>query len=210
MESERIAVKTLTAAEQRRLGDLDTESAVPQPALLISGPRPVLSAIEQVARRIAWEEEQGERLMDVLAADPAAGVLPAARVLQLRQQAAAREQFLAEYDTLTSQQVAEQAGSTASNTAALANRWKNEGKIFALPVGAAGRYPAFQFGDDGRPLPVVAAVRELFADWTPWSLVLWLTSPSGWLDDARPVDLLVSDPARVEEAARRTLDPLDL
>ncbi len=43
-------------------------------------------------------------------------------------------------------------GSTARNTSALANRWRSEGKIFAVAVAGHGAFPAFQFGEDGRPL----------------------------------------------------------
>ena len=36
-----------------------------------------------------------------------------------------------------------------------------------------------------------------------WQAALWFTSPTGWLDDRRPVDLLDEDPAAVEAAAAR-------
>lgn len=62
------------------------------------------------------------------------GVLEESHVVQLQRLAAARNRFLAEFPTLTSQEIAALNGSRASNSAPLANRWKAAGKIFALNV----------------------------------------------------------------------------
>src|SRR5262249_25618417 len=59
-----------------------------------------------------------------------------AEIWHLRRNAEARRAFLSEFGTLNSMQVAQLAGSRAANRAALANRWKAQGRIFA--VGAGG------------------------------------------------------------------------
>jgi hypothetical protein len=208
-ELETVGVAELSGQERERLVSAHPEIRQGESALVISASRPLLSAIRDFARRVAWEEEQSERVLETLTADAEGRVLDESRVLQLHRQAEARERFLREFPTLGSREVAELSGSTASNTAAQASRWKAAGRIFAATVGRVDRYPAFQFGDDGRPLPIIAEVIRTFGDRSPWALALWLVSHSGWLDGERPVDLLTSRPADVLEAARRAVEPLD-
>src|SRR5215213_383495 len=145
-----VAVAELSAQERQHLESSHPEIGSGDSALVVAAPRSLLSAIEAFARRIAWEEEYRERLLQFMTEDIHAGVLDEARVVQVQRQAQARNQFLREFPTLTSHQVAEMSGSTASNAAAQANRWKAAGKIFAVNVGRGDRYPAFQFGDDGK------------------------------------------------------------
>jgi hypothetical protein len=203
-----IAVAELSPSEQRQLSKAHPEISRGESALVISAPRSVLSAIEQVAERISWERAQSERILEALVDDDAAHVLNQPRVLQLHRQAELRADFLRRFETLTSAGVAALGGSSARNSSALANRWKKEGKIFAVGVGRADRFPAFQFGDDGKPLPVVAEVIEAFDGESGWTVALWLAAPSGWLNGLAPVDVLRTDPAGVAEAARRSAEPL--
>ena len=65
-------------------------------------------------------------------------------------------------------------------------------------------HPAFQF-EDHKPIAAVRAVLEAFGKRkAPWKLALWFTSNNGWLpDNARSVDLRVSDLQAVVEAALR-------
>jgi hypothetical protein len=125
-------------------------------------------------------------------------------VLQARRNALARE-----FGAFTSAEVAGLAGSKAANKAALANRWKQEGRIFSVTHHGTTYYPGFQFDGEGRPLPVIAEViRRLGARSGEWELALWLTSPTGWLDGRRPVDLLESEPDEVAQAAEREAEGL--
>jgi hypothetical protein len=48
---------------------------------------------------------------------------------------------------------------------------------------------------------VLAHLRR--AGMTDWHAALWFTSPTGWLDDRRPVEVLDDDPSAVETAAGR-------
>lgn len=82
-------------------------------------------------------------------------------------------------------------------------------EIFALPNQEmpedADVFPLFQFDGQGHPLPIIKQVLTAFGDQKdPWKLAMWFTSNNGWLlGQARPVDLLKSDPAAILEAAQR-------
>ena len=130
-------------------------------------------------------------------------------VLQARRNALAREALFQEFGAFTSAEVAGLAGSKASNKAALANRWKQEGRIFSVTHHGTTYYPGFQFDAEGRPLPVIAEVmRRLGAKSGEWELALWFTAANGWLDGGRPVDLLESGPEEVAQAAEREAEGL--
>lgn len=132
-----------------------------------------------------------------------ATVPSAARVLQARRNALAREALLRELGALTSAEVADLAGSRATNKAALANRWKQEGRIFSVTHHGQTLFPAFQFDGKGQPCPVIAEVLSTLGQRDrEWPLALWFLSSNGWLGGRRAVDLLESDPAAVAEAAR--------
>jgi hypothetical protein len=134
----------------------------------------------------------------------------AAEIAQLRRNAEARKVFLAEFGALTSKQVAELAGSRATNQAALANRWKAQGRIFAVEAGGRSLFPAFQFADNGQARPVVAEVLAAFGPKAAgWQTALWFTGANGWLGAKRPVDLLESAPEAVAAAARREAEAFD-
>ncbi len=123
---------------------------------------------------------------------------------QARRNAEAREALLLEHGALTSSEMAELAGSEAKNRAALANRWKQEGRIFSVTRHGATLFPGFQFDEEGRPKPVVTeVVRRLGGSSSDWELALWFTKATGWLGGRRPVDLLDSAPEAVVEAADR-------
>lgn len=126
-----------------------------------------------------------------------------ARVLQARRNALAREALLQDFGALTSAEVADLAGSRAANKAALANRWKQEGRIFPITHHGQTLFPAYQFDSEGQPRPVIAEVLTTLGQQSrDWELALWFISSSGWLGGRRPVELLESEPAAVAEAAR--------
>jgi hypothetical protein len=122
----------------------------------------------------------------------------------VRANAAAREALIREFGLLSSADVAELAGSTAGNRAALAHRWKSTGQIFGLAYRGEEGFPAFQFDPETRRPR--AAVREVVARLAPvyggWSLALWFLSANAFLGGVRPVDRLVESPQKVVEAAR--------
>lgn len=208
--SETIAVAQLTEREQRQLLARHPELRDGESAVVISAPRALLPAIEQLAERLAWESARQERVLEALLEDVGTRVLSEGRVIQLQRQARAREDFLATADTMTSADIAAINGSAARNVSALANRWKAEGRIFGVSVGRVDRFPAFQFDDAGKPLPVVADVIRAFSGQSEWALALWFTAPSGWLGGRTPASVLRTEPASVLEAARHAVEPLDV
>lgn len=162
------------------------------------------ASLEAMALALADVIEQREslsRLIDEMT--PAVDVPSPGTVLQARRNSEARKALLEEFGALTGPQVADVAGSNASNRSALAARWRKEGRLLAVEYRDVVYYPGFQFGDDGRPLPVMADVLAIFRDvrMTGWEIALWFTSRNGWLDDDRPTALLESEPSSVVEAA---------
>jgi hypothetical protein len=141
--------------------------------------------------------EELRALVDMLV--PEAAVPQPAQLLQARRNAEARVELLHEFGAYTATQLAEVAGSSARNPSALAGRWRAEGKVLGLTHHGQTYYPAFQFDDDGRPLPVIRSVRRVLGErgFTEWQSALWLTSAHGRLAGGRPVDLLVKEPGRV-------------
>ena len=136
-----------------------------------------------------------------------------AMLRQLERNAVAKQALAEEFGLLSSVEVARRAGSSATNAAALASRWRGLGQIFAVDVEGAARFPGFQFGDDGRPLPVVAdVVAALGSVFTGWGLALWFTGGSASLSGMRPVDVMTGtseDVAAVVETARSAAAELD-
>jgi hypothetical protein len=81
------------------------------------------------------------------------------------------------------------------------------GRLLALDAGGGKRYPAFQFGQNGRPYPEMAEILPLFDQVveTPFTTASWLVSPNPLLGDESPAAWMRAGgkPARLLEAARR-------
>jgi hypothetical protein len=168
--------------------------------------------VEQVLE--AWRALSGERhfanLIERLMPERIEVPTPAV-VLQARRNAEARTALLGEFGALRSAGVAEMAGSRAANRAALANRWRAENRVVAVPVGDELLYPGFQFTPEGRPHPTVGAALATLRsapELGDWQAALWFVGANGWLGGRRPVDLLDEDPGAVEAAARREVEEL--
>lgn len=108
----------------------------------------------------------------------------------------------AEFGYLTAAEVADRAGHAAANRSATATRWRNDRRIVGVHVKGEWRYPAFQFDQAGQPLPIVRDLINVYEPATEYTMLAWLTAPSGYLDGARPVDLLRPSPQDVFDAAR--------
>ena len=128
--------------------------------------------------------------------------MPPALLEQVNRNAKARGDLAREFGLLSSAAVAALAESASTNASAIASRWKAEGKVFTTTSAGQQRFPGFQFGAGGRPLPVIAQVLAVLgARLSGWELALWFTGSNGWLGGERPVDVLDSDPELVIEAA---------
>jgi hypothetical protein len=191
----------------------DLRERVARPTLLVSADdEEELQAIQAFVLLLKGRLESGdalemERLIDV--AMPALSGRPHPAVLdQARRNAEFRADFMERYDVLDAGQVHGLFGSKADNTAALAARWRNAGKIFAVEHQGRFFYPAFQFDGAGRPKPVVAEVLQALGKRGPWQIASWFTAPNGWLaDDRCPVDVMDADPDAVAAAAREVTRP---
>ncbi len=87
------------------------------------------------------------------------------------------------------------------------------GRLLALDVGRGRkRYPAFQFGENGRPHPDLVPILALFAPVveTPYTIASWLVSPNHLLGDETPIAWMRArrESARLLEAARRAAERL--
>jgi hypothetical protein len=176
--------------------------------------------IERVAEEAEVEPDQVERVLETWRTlsgerrfvDLIERLMPERlEVLQARRNAEARTALLGEFGALRSAEVAELAGSRAANRAALANRWRAENRVVAVPVGDELLYPGFQFTPEGRPHPTVAAAVAILRSQpsvSDWQAALWFVGANGWLGGQRPVDLVDEDPGAVEDAARREVEEL--
>ena len=113
----------------------------------------------------------------------------------------------AEFGMLTSTEAGKRMGSRSSAPRNLATTTHRNKALVAVRRGNYLSYPGFQFGPDGKPLAVVARLREVAEanGWSEAGLVQWLCSPTTYLDGDRPVDHLATDPDRVVEVAAEAL-----
>jgi hypothetical protein len=126
-----------------------------------------------------------------------------AGVWHAQRSAEARLALVNEHGAWTAAELADRAGSTSANRSALASSWRSAGRILGVEWSGRSVFPAFQFAADGQPRPVIATVLERLraAGLDDWQAALWFSSPTGWLDDRRPVDVLAHDPEAVASAA---------
>jgi hypothetical protein len=184
---------------------LRTEDSESEPSLAEES-REILACAALLERWVR-ERRTFERMVNAMLPDTSLPTPPA--VLQARRNAEAREKLIHDFGVLTSADVASLAGSRAKNKASLANRWKQEGRIFSVLHRGAANFPGYQFDEKGQPLPVIGQVlATLGRQSREWELALWFTSANGWLDGRRPVDLLRSEPEEVAQAAEREAEGL--
>jgi hypothetical protein len=168
--------------------------------VVLDAHRPIGQLVTTLLR--AWRGDE-ERSRHVITALLPSTVPSTDATEQLRLNAEARSNFLAEFPALPAAELARLAGITWSNPAAWASRLQKEGKVFSIEYGRRQLFPTFQFDSDWQPREAVAAVLWRLADagLQGWSIALWWTAANGWLDGARPVDLLDEKPEQVVAAA---------
>lgn len=157
-------------------------------------------------RRREMDDEKLERLSECLIE----GIdLERSAIVERVMHASAIEHLLGEGKWLAAADVAKLGRYSQSNPSEPANRWKKEGRIFAVMVGNQTLYPAYQFDDQAKPLPIVRDVLRLFQDKrSPLQTAGWFATPNSWLRGKRP-QVCLKDPGRVIEAARRELVAAD-
>ena len=131
-------------------------------------------------------------------------------IYHARRNASLRAEFVRTCELLDAEQVHALYGSSAKNRAALAARWRSDGKIFAIEHRGRLLYPAFQFDEVGRPRAVIGRILKALGPGTgSWQTAIWFTTPNSWLDRRSPLDLLESEPDRVIDAADDVSNPAD-
>jgi hypothetical protein len=143
-----------------------------------------------------------EKLVDVLVplVPPPEHLLAEARM-----NAEARTAVFESADWLTAAQLSDIAGFSGQNASAQPNRWKREGKIFALRRNGSDYYPGYALDPDAhyRPTPGLAPVLAVFGDeLEDWDIAIWFASANSFLGGAAPKDLLLSAPDNVLAAAK--------
>jgi hypothetical protein len=128
------------------------------------------------------------------------------RTLDIRraqQEAKALEAVLENSEWLTAEEIGERGGFSRSNLAAPAHRWKQEGKIFAVPHCGQDRFPRYGLDESFRPLPALEQVLKLLGSISPWRVAIWFESTNSWLDGRRPRQMLGNNPGKVLRAVER-------
>jgi hypothetical protein len=164
----------------------------------------VTKILEEITPLVASQVERKRRdylhrLVDALTS----GVVP--REVDLRQakmQAQAIQAVLQGAQWLTAAEIGRLGGFSRSNPAAPANRWKNEGKIFAVEHDGQDRFPGYALDETYRPLPIVEPVLSALGKISAWRLAAWFESTNAWLVNARPREMIAADPESVLAAAQ--------
>jgi hypothetical protein len=157
-------------------------------------------AAVRAALEAAIRTGQLERVVDALLPH---AVPPLAAAWHAHRTAEARLAFMNEHGAWPASEVADRAGSQATNRSALASSWRAAGRVLAVEWNGSMVFPTFQFDADVQPRPAVATVLTHLraAGLSAWQQALWFNAATGWLGDRRPVDLLDTDPAAVVAAA---------
>ena len=199
-------IRELMAAE-----DLETQE---ETILMVSAADPqtlekAKALLELMSQRLEdLEDAEMGKLIDAVM--PAFFDRPSSTVIdQARRNAEVRTKFIASCEMLDAEQVHQLFGSSARNRAALAARWRADGKLFAVEHQGRLLYPGFQFNQQGRPKPIIGKVLAALGSAVgPWQTAIWFTTGNAWLDGRKPVDLLDSESKRVLDAASDIAEPV--
>ena len=200
-----MAVVELDDGARRVLGRRHPEVSGYGAALVVATAAEVRTQLVEAIERLAAAVNVDEPVdVDAMVRELSASDAQTAPLLEsAKREAQFRVRLLRDYGGYRAADLAELGGSTASNRSQLAYRWRKEGRIFAVPFRGEQRYLAFQFDDDGQPLPAVAGVLATLDGWSPWRVAAWFVTANGLLDRSQPVALLTAAPDDVVAAARR-------
>lgn len=137
--------------------------------------------------------------------------VPSHKIAEAKMTAHARNAVLASGDWFTAAHVAEMAGFSTTNPSAQPNKWKKEGAIFAINRNGVDYFPGYALDPKTkfRPCKSVADVIEVFGDKKDaWGLAYWFSSVNSFLGGLRPQDMLATEPAKVNAAAKDEVEAL--
>ena len=115
----------------------------------------------------------------------------------------------AEFGLLIGTEVDERLESSSkSSPSNLASARHRAGQLLAIRRGKRLEFPGFQFAADGSPLSIIGVLRRMSEhhDWSESDLFLWLVTPTGRLDDIRPVDVLRSGSTDAQDKVVRAAE----
>ena len=208
---ESFGIATLRGTPEQVRAGLGRSQADRVVALTLDGATtPTAEAFEQMVAEIAplmrsilkhREERKLGSIVELLLPDV---VTPPHLLVEAGMVAEARRTVLESGDLLTAANVAKVAGLSASNPSTQPNKWKREGRIFALRHKGVDYFPGYALNPSHgyRPVEglrqVLAVLRDRKDD---WGVAYWFASVNGFLGGKRPQDLLVGQPERVLAAA---------
>lgn len=85
---------------------------------------------------------------------------------------------------------------------AAADRWRQQGDVFAITWADELLYPDYVFDETGTPIPHVAKILRIFDGYRPLRIASWFESVNSMLHGKRPREILISDARAVIEAAK--------
>lgn len=200
-----VALVELDGHDRRVLSRRHPEIKGHGTTVLIAGSRAAGSELLPLLDTLvtAWNAAERVRIDRLVDAIMPGRDRPSSRhVEEAKREAHTRRRILRDYGAYTGPELADLVGSNAGNRSSTAYRWKREGLVFSVAAAGAEVFPKFQFGDDGRPLPVVADVLRELERWPTWDVAQWFVMANGSLDRVAPVELLIDDPVAVARAAR--------
>jgi hypothetical protein len=121
-----------------------------------------------------------------------------------------REEFLERVPVLKASEVVAKMSSAVHTAQVDILQLRRERRILSIQQGGQELYPAFQFRDDGRLLPIIHELLEIFARYkarSDWDNALWFSAENDWLDGDAPIDLLTTEPRLVKDAAEQAVLP---
>jgi hypothetical protein len=175
------------------------------------------SAVEALAKtfvniaplvRAVLERRQQAALQSIVEALVPDVPPPQHMVIEARMTAQARKEVLENANWMTAAQVAEAAGFSMANPSAQPNKWKKEGRIFAVRHRGVDYFPGYALDARAsyRPLKGLAKVLAIFEGRKDdWGLAYWFSSTNSFLGGKRPQDVLGVEPERVASAAEDEL-----
>ncbi len=176
--------------------------AIEQTLSARTGTAPERARIAAVRAKLQTAARTGqlERVVDALLPP---GVPPLSAVWHAHRTADARQECLREHGAWTASEVADRAGSKATNRSALASSWRAAGRIVGVDWHGQVVFPAFQFDAEAHPRVPIGDVLSHLRDagLGDWEQALWFTTKTGWLGDRCPLDVLDEDPDAVVAAA---------
>lgn len=141
------------------------------------------------------------QLVELLVPDAPA---TSAQLRQAHMLAKAKRAVLESGDWVTAHHLAELAELSAANPSSQPNKWKRDGRIFAIRHGGIDYFPLYGLDETSshRPLHVLKDILSVLSPLKDgWTMAYWFMSFNGWLGGKRPQDLLRTAPEHVLAAA---------